>query len=344
MMTDRTILQTNNLSIGYRQGRRPDRIVADGLGLALKAGKLVCLLGPNGVGKSTLLRTLAGMQAALDGRILVDGQSLDSFRPGALARTLSVVLTEQVNPGLMTSYALVALGRYPYTNWRGSLTESDKAIIRHSIESVGAVSLANRPVSELSDGERQKVMIARALAQEPKVMLLDEPTAYLDLPRRVEMMQILRRLAHDGGRAILLSSHDLDLALRNADVIWLMANGRIEIGAPEDLVLSGVFAKAFAAEGVEFDPVSGSFQISRRERGTIDVVGEGVNALWTVRALERNGYRVNLGKNGAAIRVICDGEQWRLSHETNDSKHQSLAALTAALQKIPAVPDKNARD
>jgi iron complex transport system ATP-binding protein len=340
MMTDTTILETTNLSIGYRQRRQPDRVVAAELGLSLEAGKLVCLLGPNGVGKSTLMRTLAGMQPALNGRILLDGESVASLRPKTLARKLSVVLTEQVNAGLMTSYALVALGRYPYTDWRGNLTEADEAIVRHSIEAVGAVSLANRPVSELSDGERQKVMIARALAQEPMVMLLDEPTAYLDLPRRVEMMQIMRRLTHDGQRAILLSTHDLDLALRNADVIWLMVDGRIEVGAPEDLVLSGAFAAAFAAEGVQFDPVSGSFQISRRQKGTVDVIGEGVKALWTVRALERNGYQVNLGRNGSALRVICENGHWQLSHEEGQTTHQTLAGLTAALQEIPPESSK----
>jgi iron complex transport system ATP-binding protein len=336
-MTNQTILQTTSLSIGYRQRRRPDRVVAAALELSLEAGKLVCLLGPNGVGKSTLMRTLAGMQPALDGRIVLEGERLENLRPQTLARKLSVVLTEQVNAGLMTAYALVALGRYPYTDWRGILTEADEAIVRRAIEAVGAVPLANRPVCELSDGERQKVMIARALAQEPLIMLLDEPTAYLDLPRRVEMMQILRRLAHDGQRAVLLSTHDLDLALRNADVIWLMVDGRIQVGAPEDLVLSGAFAEAFAAEGVHFDPVSGAFQISRPQRGTVDVIGEGVEALWTVRALERHGYQVSIGRNGAAVQVTCNNGQWQLTHEAGQTTHPTLAALTAALQKVPAI-------
>jgi iron complex transport system ATP-binding protein len=304
------------------------------MSLVLEAGKLVCLLGPNGVGKSTLMRTLAGMQPALNGRVLLDNIALETLRPETLARILSVVLTEPVNAGLLTSYAMVALGRYPYTDWRGNLTDADEAIVRRSIEDVGAAPLAKRPVSELSDGERQKVMIARALAQEPKVMLLDEPTAFLDLPRRVEMMQILRRLAHDDGRAILLSTHDLDLALRNADVIWLMVDGRIEVGAPEDLVLSGSFAAAFAAEGVQFDPITGSFKISRPEKGTIDVVGEGVHALWTIRALERNGYKVNRGINGSAVRVICNGDEWQLTSETGETTYASLATLTDALQSI----------
>jgi iron complex transport system ATP-binding protein len=336
-MTDTTILQTTNLSIGYRQRRQADRVVAADLDLSLTAGKLVCLLGPNGVGKSTLMRTLAGMQPALDGRILLDGEPVSSLRPSTLARKLSVVLTEPVNAGLMTSYALVALGRYPYTNWRGSMTAEDEAVVRKAIESVGAVPLANRPVSELSDGERQKVMIARALAQEPKIMLLDEPTAYLDLPRRVEMMRILRNLAHDGEHSILLSTHDLDLALRNADVIWLMVDGRIQVGAPEDLVLSGAFASAFAAEGVTFDPVSGSFQITRREKGTVDVIGEGVKALWTVRALERHGYVVNLGQNGSTVQIVCQNGHWELAHESGEANYSSLGELTAALQEVPGI-------
>ncbi len=333
-MIRKNFLRTKNLKIGYQRRRRPDRVIANDLTLALEAGKLVCLLGPNGVGKSTLMRTLAGMQPMLDGRILLDDIELNTLRPQTLARKLSVVLTEPVNAGLLTSYALVALGRYPYTDWRGNLTEADEDIVRRSIEAVGAVPLAKRPVSELSDGERQKVMIARALAQEPKVMLLDEPTAFLDLPRRVEMMQILRRLAHDDGRAILLSTHDLDLALRNADVIWLMVDGRIEVGAPEDLVLSGSFASAFAAEGVQFDPETGSFQISRPEKGTIDVVGEGVHFLWTVRALERHGYQVNHGLNGAAVQIICEGERWQLTMKGRQTTYTSLETLTDSLHSL----------
>lgn len=328
------ILQTTNLTIGYQPKRRPEKVVAAGLDLHLQPGTLVCLLGPNGAGKSTLMRTLAGMQNPLSGEVLLDGASLAALSPQTLAKKLSIVLTERVDAGLLSAYALVALGRYPYTDWRGRLTAQDEAIVQQAIEAVSVTELAARPVLELSDGERQKVMIARALAQEPQVMLLDEPTAYLDLPRRVEIMQILRRLAHDSQRAILLSTHDLDLALRSADVIWLMANGRIHIGAPEDLVLSGEFAQAFASEGVVFDVASGSFRIAQGHKGEVDVLGSGLPATWTVRALERSGYLVHTQANGSPLQVICNGAGWELVHADGRSRHHSLAGLTDALNDL----------
>ncbi len=333
----RSILETRELSIGYRVRNRSPKVIAHGLDLSLERGRLVCLLGPNGAGKSTLMRTLAGLQPALSGSVMLAGKELAHYSPNALARQLSIVLTERIDVGLLSAYALVALGRYPYTDWRGTLSAEDEAIIQTAFESVGAVALADRPVSELSDGERQKVLIARALAQEPQLMLLDEPTAYLDLPRRVEIMQILRRLAHDSDRAILLSTHDLDLALRSADVLWLLSNGELHVGAPEDLVLSGAFAAAFASEGVMFDAETGSFRVQQNGRGKVSVVGEGLSATWAARALEREGYRVHFGRNGSAIHVICNPTSWQLNHPTGHSQHDSLAELTAELNAISSL-------
>jgi iron complex transport system ATP-binding protein len=327
------ILQTDNLRIGYQARRQPAFVVADRLDVQMNPGELVCLLGPNGSGKSTLMRTLAAMQRPLAGQVLLDGVNVTALTPQVVAKKLSVVLTEQINVGLLSGYELVALGRYPYTNWRGTLTEADEAVVQNALNAVGAAPLAHRPVSELSDGERQKIMIARALAQEPQLMLLDEPTAFLDLPRRVEVMQILRQLAHNNSRAILMSTHDLDLALRTADVIWLLANGRLHIGAPEDLVLSGVFATAFAAEGVTFDVMSGSFNIQQKVRGKIDVVGDGTQMMWTMRALERAGFQVNRGANGANICVTCSENTWHLANNTIISQHRSLADLTSTLRQ-----------
>ncbi|PMP84292.1 MAG: ABC transporter ATP-binding protein, partial [Roseiflexus castenholzii] len=249
-----TVLATEDLSIGYAPRRAPWRVIADNLNLALHAGEVVCLLGPNGVGKSTLLRTLVGMQPPLSGRVLLDGADIAALSPREIARRLSIVLTERIEVGQLTAYALVALGRHPHTDWTGRLTPHDEDVVRRALEAVDAVNLAARLVHELSDGERQRVMVARALAQEPLVMALDEPTAFLDLPRRVEMMRLLRRLAHEMNRAILLSTHDLDLALRTADTLWLLApGGVIHVGAPEDLVLNGAFEATFANEGMTFD-------------------------------------------------------------------------------------------
>lgn len=260
------------------------------------------------------------------------GDDVHTLSARELARRLSVVLTERVNPGLLTAYTLVSLGRHPHTNWSGRLSAQDEAAVRGALAAVGAAALADRQVIELSDGERQKIMIARALAQEPAVMILDEPTAFLDLPRRVEVMQLLRRLAHDDQRAILLSTHDLDLALRTADRIWLMTGaGDLHVGAPEDLVLSGAFEAAFQAEGVTFDAQTGAFRITAQPRGSISVQGDGLPALWTRRALERAGFVVS---SEATARIQVEPGQWRLTQAGESSEYESLYDLVEAVGKL----------
>jgi iron complex transport system ATP-binding protein len=323
------ILQTHDLTVGYT---RPHRAVAEGLNLTLAAGELVCLIGPNGVGKSTLLRTIAGLQAPLAGQITLLGDDLAHLSAHDLAQRLSMVLTERVDVGLLPAYHLVALGRHPYTDWSGRLTAHDEVVVRQAIEAVGAVALAHRPVNELSDGERQKIMIARALAQEPDLMLLDEPTAYLDLPRRVETMSLLRRLAHETGRGILLSTHDLDLALRGADRIWLLPHdGPMQTGAPEDLVLSGAFEAAFQGEGVLFDRQTGSFTIAENHRGRIKLEGEGLPAVWTQRALERAGFEISSNGAQPLARVLIDGETWRVQRDGAEWQCHSLHEVVDVL-------------
>ena len=292
-MGDREVLRTDSLAIGYRRARRAAAVIASGLRFALRPGELVCLLGPNGAGKSTLMRTLARLQPALSGRIWLDERPLEELRPGQLARRLSVVLTDRVDVGAMSGFGLASLGRHPYTGWTGTLNARDERIVQWALHAVRADGLADRLIVEMSDGERQKILIARALAQEPRVMLLDEPTAFLDLPRRVEVMDLLRRLARENGQAILLSTHDLDLALRNADRLWLLsAGGALYDGAPEDLVLSGAFERVFSAEGVSFDRDRGSFHTREESSGVVLLEGEGAAAHWARRALERIGFAV----------------------------------------------------
>jgi iron complex transport system ATP-binding protein len=333
------ILNTKNLTIGYTASRQSKRTVASGISVSLRAGELVCLIGPNGAGKSTLMRTLAAMQPALAGTVSLMGEDVFRMDPQELACRLSIVLTERVSVGNLSAYALVALGRYPHTDWRGNLSAQDEAVIRCAMESVGAADLAHRNVDELSDGERQKVMIARALAQEPNIMLLDEPTAFLDLPHRVEIMHILRQVSHAMGRAILLSTHDLDLALRTADRIWLLpAGGPLQVGAPEDLVLSGAFEQAFRSAGIQFDQETGSFRASMPANDTIRLVGEGTSAIWTQRALERAGFRVTQNGTPAAIQVEVSGmngsTRWRSMMKGTAATHQSVYDLVNHLQEM----------
>ncbi|MBL8165586.1 MAG: ABC transporter ATP-binding protein [Anaerolineae bacterium] len=331
---DTALLTTVGLAVGYTARRVTTRVL-DGVNVTLRAGELVCLIGPNGAGKSTLMRTLAGMQPPLAGTITLAGDELTALSPAERARRLSIVLTERIDAGLLTAHALVALGRHPYTGWLGTLRPEDEAVVIWALEAVGALDLAARPVNELSDGERQKVMIARALAQEPALLLLDEPTAFLDLPRRAEVLTMLRRLARETERAILLSTHDLDLALRTADRIWLLPKGGpLHVGAPEDLVLSGAFEAAFRGEGVTFDAYSGSFRSSSQAAGLVALRGEGLPALWTQRALERAGYCVapdaplviSITQDAGATRWQVSGDA-RVFHD--------LAALIEALNTLP---------
>ena len=232
----------------------------------------------------------------------------------------------------------------PYTDWMGRLSQHDEAMIRWAVQAVGATDTAQRPIMELSDGQRQKLMIARALAQKSELMLLDEPTAYLDLPRRAEIMHLLRHLALETGRAILLSTHDLDLALRTADTLWLMADGHITVGTPEDLVLSGAFEDTFHSEGVMFDRQSGSFLIESPARCSFTLTSADVHSItytWTRRALQRAGYNEQNGDN-AVIRIDIDGDEqhgvWHLSVGGTHTIHHSIADLLAALGTSAAEP------
>lgn len=340
MINDSELLALKKLAIGYRLSRKQHKTVAEGISVSLKAGELVCLLGPNGSGKSTLMRTISGMQPPIAGEVLLGGAKIHEISGRDLATQLAVVLTERITVGTLSAYALVSLGRYPHTNWAGTLTEKDHKIIRDSLEVVGATEFSNRNVSELSDGERQKIMVARALAQEPRILILDEITAFLDLPRRVDIMNLLRKMTRDTGKAVLLSTHDLDLALRTADQLWLLSKeGVLQTGAPEDLVLSGDFEKAFSSEGIEFDNSAGYFKLNGGIIGSVKILGTARNAVrWTERAFERQGYLVlsNGGVPDLSVEVIDRGGAlfWRLTDYSEETDFGSILALVSHIVKI----------
>ena len=336
-MTKRTsILETRNLAIGYKSGNATSTI-SENLNLTLEAGKMVCLLGPNGAGKSTLMRTLAGLQNVLSGNISIEGEPLTDLKPSELARKLSLVLTERVEAGNLTVLEVVTLGRTPYTSWLGTLSTYDKERIEQALEAVGITAYKQRRIHQLSDGERQKVMLARALAQETNLILLDEPTAHLDLPSRVEMMHLLHTLAWEANKAILLSTHELDLALQTADQLWLMKqHGSVATGIPEDLVLNGAFEAAFAKNGFYFNRSSGTFTIQKKEASLlVSISGNTDIIFWTRRALERE--EIGTVPEAAArchITITETDSQitWQLNWDNNKSVHTSLESLTSALR------------
>lgn len=324
------LLVTENLTLGYG-----DRLVFSELSVALKSGSFVCLIGANGTGKSTLLRTLAGLTKPLGGKVRLHGEDLYQLSAQQRSQRLSLVLTEQIELDWMSVTELVALGRYPYTDWQGRLGTQDQLIVAEAIAAVGLEELSEKSITQISDGERQKAMIARALAQQTDLMLLDEPTAYLDLPRRVETMQLLRSLAHVQNRTILMSTHDLDLALRSADQLWLVTTaGNLVVGTPEELVLQGYLGEAFSSKSFEFDTATGQFQLNYERRSPIICRGDGLTALWTERALTRLGFEPVESGTSLQLQIDENPTRWTLMDGDRRWAFQSLGELTDHLQAL----------
>lgn len=248
--------ELKELVIGY-----PGHRVAGPVNATLEEGELCCLLGANGVGKSTMLRTLAGFQPPLSGEVRIDRRPLSQIPPRELSTLVGIVLTDRIRTPGLTVRDMVAMGRSPYTNFWGRLTAEDNRQVEEAIGQVGIEALAGRQISTLSDGERQKVMIAKALAQGTPVILLDEPTAFLDFPSKVDVMLMLSRLAHEMGKRIFLSTHDLDLAFQVADRLWLMKGEGMTFAVGRPRELADELPQFFPSQHLDFDAQSLRFQI-----------------------------------------------------------------------------------
>ena len=259
-MTETILLR--ELSIGYST-KTGQHVVASALTAALRKGELTCLLGPNGIGKSTLLRTLSAFQPKLGGSVGINGREISDYSDKELSRLIGVVLTEKPDVQQMTVLELVELGRSPYTGFWGTLDDDDRQVVSQSLRLVGIERLAPRLVHTLSDGERQKVMIAKALAQQTPVIYLDEPTAFLDFPSKVEMMQLLARLAREEQKTIFLSTHDVELALQLADQLWLMQPGGLSVGTPSELAQRGVLSAFIERPGISFNKDTLTIRVQR---------------------------------------------------------------------------------
>jgi iron complex transport system ATP-binding protein len=333
--TPASYLSTTALQIGYTANKKENILFKD-LNLELKAGELVCFMGPNGIGKSSLIRTLAGLQKPLSGKIEIN--NLEAAH--GLSRQIAVVLTEKIFTVAMTVYEVIAFGRYPYLNWNISLSDMDNEIIERAIGMARVAHLADQKLHELSDGQLQMVMIARALAQDTPIILLDEPTAHLDLNNRVEIMRLLRQLARTTNKAILASTHELDLALQMADWIWLSGRHKnILTGFPEDLILNGSFDSIFQFKG--FDLKTGKIQHEVTTSIKIQLTGEGFEFLWTKNALERNGIMVVYEQQSISVFITKDADsiEWLLTMPGVRKKVRTLAELIIALhQTIAGTP------
>ncbi|WP_443702668.1 ABC transporter ATP-binding protein [Prevotella sp.] len=249
-----------NLSIGYPQGKS-SRVVMKGINAELHKGRLTCLIGANGAGKSTLLRTISAFQPKLGGDILIRDRKLESFSREELARLIGVVLTERPSVQHLTARQMVAMGRSPYTGFFGRLSDEDNAVVTESMRMVGIEHLAERMVHSLSDGERQKMMTAKALAQQTDVIFLDEPTAFLDYGSKVDTLQMLHQLCNVEGKTILLSTHDLELALQVADELWVMTDDKVTTGTPDKLSADGTLSRFIDRPGLHYDPTSRTIRI-----------------------------------------------------------------------------------
>ena len=307
-------ISAQHLRLGY-SGTEKDILFRD-IDVSLEGGRLVCFMGANGIGKSTLLRTLAGLQKPLAGSITYPAKEKEM----PLEKWISLVLTDKVTAPNMTVRELVSLGRYPYLSWGLELSATDATIIDEAIRATRIEQLIDNKVDELSDGQRQLAMIARALAQHTPVILLDEPTAHLDLNNRVEIMRLLRTVARTMKKAILVATHELDLALQTADLLWVAtAQKTIAVGMPEDLVLNGTLDEIFNLKG--FDLKTGKVNHEPHKDVKVNLTGSGYEFLWTKNALEREGYSID---SNATITIEVN----------NDSKKIEWTIATANLKKM----------
>lgn len=325
-----SIVKTSQLSIGYANGSNKT-LVQNNLNLELHRGEMVCLIGPNGSGKTTLLRTLAGLQKPLKGNVLIDDKNISEFTQQEKALQIALVLTDKVQIENATVRDIVTLGQHPYTHWLGGLTFEGREKVHEAIRMVHLEHKTNHYLNELSDGERQRVMIAKALAQDTPLIFLDEPTAHLDLPNRVEIMLLLHRLAHKTGKGIILSTHELDLALQAADRIWLMSETEGVIsGVPEDLVIDGSFNRVFQSEAYYFNAANGNFSMNYPLNKQLSVSGDKTRLYWTLRALARAGYSVT---NEAETHINITEKGW----EINGRISFTIENLLQILHNFPEV-------
>lgn len=289
----KTILKIENLSIGYK-ARKKISLVAENLNTSMHKNELTCLLGSNGAGKSTLLKTLCAFQDSLSGSIKINNKALENLNEKDISNLISVVLTDRIIIPNATVEELVGYGRSPHTGIMGTLNAKDKAIVEEAMFKSGIIHKRHNTLGQLSDGERQKAFIAKAISQDTPIILLDEPTAFLDLPAKVEIMQLLREIANKTDKSILMSTHDLDLALQLSDKLWLLQEGgKLITGSPEDLLLNNAFQKMFQRKGVKFDNSTGLFIVAHEEKTNIEVKGLGFRNVLLSRALARKGIKTN---------------------------------------------------
>ncbi len=331
MKEEKINIELKQLSVGYEQPGEIPLEVLKGLNFNAAPGEMVALIGSNGIGKSTLLRTVAGFQPWFAGDIKIGESRLKTLRPKDMARVMSFVSTENIRIPNLSVFDLVAYGRFPYTNWIGMLTGEDNFIVNEAIKKVGLQGFEKRPVMQISDGERQRAMIARALAQDTPVIILDEPTAYLDVSNKYEIFHLLQMLASEKQKTVILSTHDLNIALREVDKLWIVTENGNYQGAPEDAVLKGWLNQMFRNEHIGFDEKEGEFFFRKEFKAKVKVEGEGLPLIWTLRALNRKGYQIVMQAE-PDFSVVAKSDGWELISTGSVREFQSIYKLLAFLE------------
>lgn len=259
-LTSNIVLETKNLNIGYRK-KSIAQTIASNIDIQIKEGELVAVIGVNGAGKSTLLKTLSGIIESIDGEVFISNKKLSKTEPDKLAKLISLVLTEQMTSKNLSVIELVALGRQPYTNWIGRLTKNDLKKVMHAINMVDIEKIRDKKCYELSDGQFQKVLIARALAQDTSLIILDEPTTHLDLYHKAYVLKLLQQLSRETNKAIIFATHEINLALQLCDKLLILKDQKALFGTPKELIDSASFNDLFPSHLIHFDKDSASFKI-----------------------------------------------------------------------------------
>jgi iron complex transport system ATP-binding protein len=331
MMNIKEILSLDALKIGYRSGKSK-KILLPPITSTAHRGELIAVLGRNGIGKSTLLRTLTGLQQPLGGDISYYGKTISGYSGMELAQKVGYISTEIVKVSNMRVYDLVALGRFPHTNWIGKIESEDRQKIDDALAKTSMQAFSMKFVSHLSDGERQKVMIARLLAQDTSIMIMDEPTAFIDIAGKYEILQLMHTLTYSSDKTIIYSTHDLQMAINQSDKIWLILENELIEGAPEDLMIAGAFDRLFDSSFVNFNSGDGTFSFSNNKKGSIYIEGEGDMRAWTEKAVRRAGFSISREKTIPYI-IIPSGKDtfWKYSGESYTHECISIYELIKCL-------------
>lgn len=318
------------LTVGYKKGLQAVPIMSFPE-IKVEQGDFIAIAGQNGIGKSTLIKTLVQLIPILKGDVILKGKSVSHYSRTEMATLISYVSTEIVHTQQVTVRDLVAFGRYPYTNWFGKMQEEDITIIDEAIVMLELQHLAPRYIDEISDGERQRAMIARALAQQTDIVILDEPTAFLDLPHKHEIVNLLGKLAHEHDKTIIFTTHDLGIAIREADKLWLLSQDGFYQGSPEDLILNGIISKTFNTNKVSFDNRKGEFSVKKKYKPYFYISGRSSAVHWTRNAIEKDGFTI-LEKESESFPVIFieqkpSGYQWNLKWQGEAVEFHSVLEL-----------------